>query len=156
MASLLNTFHISREAVARLATSPVVSVTRGVPLRTVLELMRDQKLGAVTVCDRGQTVGIFTERDALRCLAEATDLETPIGDVASPGPVTVKKKDSLAEAISRMSYRGYRHLPLVDEDGQVVGMVDAINIIQWLVEHFPRAVYTLPPTPDVLIEREGP
>lgn len=156
MASLLNTFNISRETVARLPTSPVISVTRMVPLRAVLELMRDQRLGAVTVCDRGKTVGIFTERDALRCLAEAVDLETPVGEVASPDPVTVEKTESLAEAISRMTYRGYRHLPLVDSDGQVVGMVDAINIIQWLVEHFPRAVYTLPPTPDVLKEREGP
>lgn len=156
MASLLNIFNVTEEKVARLATSPVIAVASSVPLRVVLELMRDQRIGAVTISDRGKTVGIFTERDAMRCLADGVSLEVPIESVASPHPLTVRKTDSVAEALARMSRHGYRHLPLVDEDDQVVGMLDAINIIQWLVEHFPRAVYTLPPTPGVLTDREGP
>ena len=55
-----------------------------------------------------------------------------------------------------MEEGGYRHLPVVDENGKAVGMLSVKRIIRYLVEHFPGAVYNLPPDPGaVQQEREG-
>jgi CBS domain-containing protein len=51
---------------------------------------------------------------------------------------------------------GYRHLPVVDEEGRPVGVLSVKQIMHYLVEHFPSTVYNLPPDPRVVPqEREG-
>lgn len=148
--------NLSVETVARLETAPAVSVTPDMALTRVLEVMRDYRVNAVTLEESGRIVGIFTERDALRAMAAGEDGETPIRRLASPCPLVVTKREPIAYAISKMSANGYRHLPLADDDGRVIGMVDVMSIIGWLVDHFPQAVYNLPPTSETLREREGP
>jgi CBS domain containing-hemolysin-like protein len=52
--------------------------------------------------------------------------------------------------------RGYRHLPVVDDDGRPVGVLSIKDVVHYLVEYFPAKVYNLPPTPDALQPaREG-
>ncbi|GAB4138491.1 CBS domain-containing protein [Thermopirellula anaerolimosa] len=148
--------NLSVETVARLVTAPAVSVTPDMALNRVLEVMRDYRVSAVTLEDSGKTVGIFTERDALRAMASGEDGGEPIRRFASPCPLMVTKSEPISQAVSKMSANGYRHLPLADDDGRVVGMVDVMSIISWLVDHFPQAIYNLPPTSETLREREGP
>lgn len=148
--------NLSIETVARLVTAPAVSVTSDMTLRQVLGVMRDYRVSAVTLEDSGRIVGIFTERDALRAMAFGEDGDTPIRRLASPCPLMVTKGEPIAKAVAKMSANGYRHLPLADDDGRVIGMVDVMSIINWLVDHFPQAIYNLPPTSDSLREREGP
>ena len=62
-------------------------------------------------------------------------------------PVTLHKDDTVGKAIALMSAGGFRRLPLVDEDGKVTGLVKVSGILHYLVEHFPKVVYTLPPAP---------
>ena len=72
-------------------------------------------------------------------------------------PQTAYVEDSLDTAIMYMAKGGYRHIPIVNERNQPVGMVSIRNIISYLVEHFPQEVLTLPPTPDndAMQAREG-
>ncbi len=144
------------ESVSRLHPSPPWKVQ---PSQTVAEaaaLMRDKVVGCLLVCDQDQLVGIFTERDLLRrVLGQGQPLTTPIADCMTPAPVTVHPKDSIGTAIKRMQKGGYRHLPVV-VDGKPVGVLSVKRIIHYLVEHFPEAVYNLPPDPDAIQhEREG-
>ncbi len=148
--------NLTIETVARLATAPAVSVTAETPLESVLQVMRDYRVSAVTLEESGRLVGIFTERDSLRAMASGEDGKAPIHRFASPSPLVVTKCEPISGAIAKMSANGYRHLPLVDDDGRVIGMVDVMAIIHWLVDHFPQAVYNLPPTSETLLEREGP
>ena len=75
----------------------------------------------------------------------------------TPDPVTVGQSDSVETAIKRMSSNRYRRLPIVDTDGRPTGMLDVSGIIHWLVDHFPKAVYNLPPVAKVgTLQREGP
>jgi CBS domain-containing protein len=122
----------------------------------VFQLFRAQRTGAVMVCDGSKLVGVFTERDALRLMAEGADLSTPLRDVMSGSPATVSSDTTVGEAIRKMSEGGYRHLPIVDSANKPVGMVDVKGIVHYLVEHFPDAVYNLPPNPNRSpSEREG-
>ena len=55
-----------------------------------------------------------------------------------------------------MSRGGYRRLPIVNRDGAPTGVLSVRQILRYLVEHFPTAIYTLPPTPDEATkDREG-
>jgi len=127
------------------------------PTRAVLEMLRDLGRGAILVCREGILVGIFTERDALRVLASVGDMASPIAAFMTRNPVTVRESDSVETAISKMSSNGYRRLPIVDAEGRPSGILDVSGIIHWLVEHFPKAIYNLPPVTKVgMHQREGP
>ena len=125
-------------------------------IASVMQLMKMQRTGAVLICEQDRLAGIFTERDALRLMRERADLTRPVREVMSTNPVTVSPKSDVGEAIQRMSEGGYRHLPIVDEQGQASGIVAVRGLVHYLVEHFPATIYNLPPQPDSApARREG-
>lgn len=122
----------------------------------VMQLLRAQRTGAVLLCEESMLVGIMTERDALRLMAEGTDLTTRARDVMSRNPATIRADSTVGEAIRVMSEGGYRHLPIVDANGRPQGVVAVHGIVHYLVDHFPQTVYNLPPDPKASQrEREG-
>ncbi len=126
-------------------------------IRTVLELLRDRKRGAVLICSAdGQLAGIWTERDAMRVLSSDTSLDAAIELVMVREPVTLCSTDTVGQAISLMASGGYRRLPIVDQKGRPTGVLNVSGILHYLVQHFPEAIYTLPPQPHPSTrEREG-
>jgi CBS domain-containing protein len=127
------------------------------PVRRVLELLAELGRGAALVCRQGRLVGIFTERDALGILAGNGDLDAPVERFMARDPVTLRPSDTVGSAIARMSVHGYRRLPIVDAEGRPTGLLDVAGVVHWLVEHFPAAVYNLPPVANPITrEREGP
>jgi CBS domain-containing protein len=130
------------------------------PTQTVGEavrLMREERVGCILVCQDDRIKGIFTERDLMRrVLADGKPLTVPVADCMTPHPVVVHPKDSIAAAIRRMEEGGYRHLPVVNDVGRPLGVLSVKQIVHYLVEHFPAAIYNLPPDPGVVPqEREG-
>jgi CBS domain-containing protein len=126
-------------------------------IRAVIELLRDEKQGAVLICSAaGTLIGIWTERDAMRVLSGNVELDLPIEQVMIRDPVALSAGDTVARAISQMASGGYRRLPIVDEQGRPTGVLNVAGIVHYLVEHFPKVVYTLPPQPHQSTqEREG-
>jgi CBS domain-containing protein len=117
----------------------------------------DEHHGGVLVCHQGMLVGIFTERDALRALAQATPRDTPIGHLMTVSPVTAHRSTSLASAVRKMAVGGYRRLPVLDERGRPCGVVTTSGLVHYLVEQFARGIYNLPPQQTGAVpEREGP
>jgi len=105
------------------------------------ERMRQASHGSVFVCQDDLLVGIFTERDLLRCIGGSQDLSMPLADVMSADPQTLTTGDSLLDAVRLMDEGGYRRLPIVDSEGTPVGIVDVKTVVHFLVEHFPAAIY---------------
>lgn len=135
-----------------------VAVTSDTLIATAIELMQAEKAAAILVCDDDRLVGVFTERDVLRLLAERADLDRPITDVMSGTPATVTDDATVGEAIARMAEGGYRHLPIVSSirPSEATGMVDVRGVMRYLVEHFPSTIYNLPPpSTGTAAEREG-
>ena len=89
-------------------------------------LMRDQKTGALMVCDRKRLVGMFTERDALfRVTAEQVDPKTTVlADVMTADPQTIGSDKPLGHALHMMYEGGFRYVPVI-ENGHPIGMVSA-------------------------------
>ena len=122
----------------------------------VLRLLKKHNSGSVLICQNDVLVGIFTERDALRLMADGTDLDTPMERVMVRDPATLSASDSIGTAIRKMSSGGYRRMPIVDETGKPLGVVRVSGILHYIVAHFPKVVYNLPPTPHYTPqEREG-
>ena len=89
-----------------------------------IRLMAERNVSSVLVCEEGQLLGIFTERDAVRrVLALGRDPnQTKLADVMTREPDTIRPQDSIDEAIRRMDEFGYRHLPVVEGD-EVLGVL---------------------------------
>lgn len=107
--------------------------------------MRAHSHGSAMVCRAGKLIGIFTERDLLKLLAEGKPLEQPLSSVMTARPRTVTLDDALMTVIQLMDEGGYRRLPVVDSSGSPVGIVDVKSVVHFLVEHFPKAVYNQAP-----------
>ena len=145
------------ESVARLQPTAPLCLLPDQPVADAVVLMRQHRVGCVLVCQDGELVGIFTERDLLRrVLAAGESLDLPLRRCMTREPVVVQPGESIGAAIRRMEEGGYRHLPVVDAAGRPLGVLSAKSIVHYLVEHFPSTIYCLPPDPNVFpSEREG-
>lgn len=139
--------HLETETVEHCYPAAPLCVAPGDSVRSVLRLLRNARTGAAMVCTEGRPVGIFTERDALRLLAANANLDHSVSEAMVCNPVTLRHTDTVGHAIGLMSAGGFRRLPIVNDQGQVQGMLKVSGILHYLVEHFPKVVYTLPPEP---------
>jgi CBS domain-containing protein len=86
------------------------------------------KIGALPVVERGFVLGIVTVTDVLaaevqEAMAPSRRRPATASDVMTPGPFTGRPGESLLDAAKRMSMHGIRHLPIVDDDGHVIGIL---------------------------------
>lgn len=96
-------------------------------------LMRQHKVSTVTIGVGGALLGIFTDKD-LRNRVVAADMATtePIASVMTANPRTLPASASLAEAVALMAAGGFRHVPLVNASGHLVGMLSATDVMAHL------------------------
>jgi len=84
--------------------------------------MDRRRIGAVLVVEEGRLLGIFTGRDAVRCLAQRRAPDTPVREAMTPSPVCAEPHHRSMDALRLLHDGGFRHLPVV-EGGRVVGIV---------------------------------
>ena len=98
-----------------------------------VKVMNEQGTSSVIVVDDyGRPLGIFTERDLVRVVAEGVSLESEVGEVMTPNPVTVRIDDPLSLALSKMVEHRIRNLPVVDSEGRLAGLVTARDVTEVL------------------------
>ncbi|MEK6237398.1 MAG: CBS domain-containing protein [Planctomycetales bacterium] len=149
--------NLHSDVVSDAALEEPISVAPETTLREVLLLMKDQEQGSLLICRDAELIGIFTERDALRIMAKSDSFDDPVEDHMHSPVMTVQSDDVMATVITRMASGGVRRLPVLDENRRPLGVLKASGVLNYLVEHFPQAVYNLPPDPDsVPQDREGP
>ena len=108
---------------AELMTHVDVTAESGDSQRRVGELMRDQNVGSVVVCDNGRPVGVITDRDlALAVVADQVDAADVAGEHASRPLVTGEVQMDIEEAVALMIQHHIRRLPVTDGE-ELVGIV---------------------------------
>ena len=114
---------ISGQELARLPSDSTV--------REAARYMVERGVGSVLVMDDAGLRGIFTERDALKIfVATRRNADhTRLADVMTEAPQTLAPDTSPEEAAARMAAGKFRHLPVVDGDGQVLGVVSQRDLI---------------------------
>ena len=96
-------------------------------------MMMDKDVGAVAVIDEhGIVAGMFTERDILAkfALSGRDAKSTPVRELMSPMVEMATGETTAAEAFKVMLERHYRHLPVVDDHGKVLGILSIRNILE--------------------------
>ncbi len=104
----------------------VLSFETTTPLKDAINEMAERNYGACLVTSKGTLVGIFTERDILRKVVagKGVDLaKAKLKDVMSTELKTAKEKDMVADCLRRMSQGRFRHMPVVDDKGKILGML---------------------------------
>jgi len=138
----------------------VTTIDSGSSIQEAANLMIKNNIGYVIVTRDNKLRGIFGERDILLNFLN-TDLgswdDLIVDDHMKGNPKTLQSDDLLDTAIFFMASGGYRHIPIVDDRHQPIGMVSVLDIMTYLVEHFPQEILTLPPRPirDAMKAREG-
>lgn len=117
----------------------LVTVEPGDSARLAVLRMLEEDVGSVAVCEGGNLVGIFTERDVLRLAGDGAALdEIRVADVMTTEVTTVSPDVSVTDAAALMGERRIRHLPVV-EDGRLLGMIGIRDVLSSLVERLWQA-----------------
>ena len=96
-------------------------------------------VGAVVVKDFGRLIGILSERDLLRAMAARVHTsEARVRQWMTPDPITTTLDTDVAEAARIMLEKGFRHLPVVEDD-QAVGIVSIRDVMRWTVQETVQA-----------------
>ncbi len=113
----------------------VISVT---PDRTVAEAARvlaSRRIGAVLVMEGERIAGVLSERDIVRGLGtEGTRiLDWPVSRLMTRDVITARPDDRLVELMALMTERRFRHLPVLDEQGRLLGIVSIGDIVKYRI-----------------------
>ncbi len=124
------------------ARKPPISISRHVTVMVAIRLMADRHVGALLVLDDGRPAGIFTERDLMiKVVLESRDPgRTSIGEVMSSPVVPIREQAKLDEAVRLMLRRHIRHLPLVDGEGRVQGMLSMRHLVRDEIDELKHSV----------------
>lgn len=98
-------------------------------------ILSERRIGAMPVLQEGRLVGIFSERDLLYCVARegATALFRRVSEVMTAPAITVEPDTGVIEALSLMTRRRIRHLP-VERAGETVGFVSIGDLVKYRLE----------------------
>jgi CBS domain-containing protein len=129
------------------------TIAAGAALSEALDAMRAGGGEAVMVCDGNRLSGILTERDVLRrVFGLEVDPGRPVEEFMTAEPDTLRPDATLLEAMQKMEAGGYRNLPLVDDQGNLVGLLRQQDLLEYVAEAFPQEILNLPPRPHQLME----
>jgi CBS domain-containing protein len=138
------------EPISSLKLGPAITVPLDSTLNQTVEVMQTRHLGCVLVVDKnGILKGIFTERDLLNKIAgRKLDWNAiRVSEFMTADPETLQRGDGIAWALNLMSIGGYRHVPLIDDEGHPTGVVSMKDIVEFIVDLFPDEILNLPPDP---------
>jgi citrate synthase len=116
--------------VGSLMSTPPITAAADETLSEAAARMGERQVGAVVVTEGDRPVGILTERDLVRIVAQGADATaTTVGDWMTRDPDTVGPDEPVSKAFHALSERGYRHFPVV-EDGKLVGVVSIRDLLR--------------------------
>jgi CBS domain-containing protein len=138
-----------REPLRALPVRPPLVLRASDSVTDAMRLMQREHRGCVLITEDGSEasvlLGIFTERDVLLRIVDRgkNPATLPLEAVMTSDPESLPANGTIAHALNKMSVGGFRHVPVVDEHHHPVFVVSVSDIVEFLVEAFPREVLTL-------------
>jgi len=102
----------------------VVTAKDTISIEAAVRILHRKHIGSVVITDNEEKcIGIFTERDAIRTIAQKIPLDTPLKQVMTREVHTIKESASFKEAKMLIVSHGIRHVPVIDRKGKLVGLL---------------------------------
>ncbi len=122
----------------------VISIAPNRPVFDALVILAEYKIGALAVIENGKLVGIFSERDYARevILQGRSSKTTQISEVMTAKVITGNPHDLTESAMSIMSEKNIRHLPVVDGD-KLIGMLSLGDLVKETIAYQQRLIKEL-------------
>ena len=118
-----------RRQCREIMTRNVKTANRNTTLQEVGALMRDGDMGAVPIVEDGKLVGIVTDRDiVVRAIADGKDHAAPIGEMMTAEVFAARENDFVFEAIRLMGDKQVRRVPIVNDAGELAGIIAMADI----------------------------
>lgn len=113
----------------------VITIAGHATVREAVAVLAEKRIGALPVLADGSVAGVFSERDVIYCLAKegAAALDRSVRDVMTKPAVTVSPGDPVMGALSLMTKRRIRHLPVVDSE-RMAGFVSIGDLVKYRVD----------------------
>lgn len=113
-----------------ISRSPV-TIEKGTSTLDAVKTMASLNMGSVIITDHGNVVGIITERDIIRALANGVSINEPVEKLGTVGNlITVTEEDSIYVAAEKMSKHNIRHLIVLDTEGKFKGVISMRDMIR--------------------------
>jgi len=124
---------MSVRTLADLIRGPALSIDIAEGVDKALQVMGEKRISCVLVRSAGQMVGIVTEKDVVRSYTGVNSGRLlGLGDIMTPSPMTVPASMEHLEAYRLMVERRFRHLPVHDDDGEIIGIVTESDYVRTL------------------------
>jgi len=119
--------------VLKIANRDAATVEQGASLSDVVARMAKDDVGAVTLIDDGRPIGIFTRRDVVRLVDEGTPMDASASGLMSSPVEVLQQGTEVSEALEQMTREHIHHLPVVDANGRIVGVIDTATALKRMV-----------------------
>jgi CBS domain-containing protein len=115
--------------------SDIYSLPSDASVYSAIEMMAERRVGALLVVDDGHLVGVISERDYARkvILNGRASKDTFIREIMTPSPITIQCDTSVEEAMRIMTDNRIRHLPVINSEGKVAGVLSLGDLVNWIV-----------------------
>jgi len=108
----------------------VVTTDPKTSIKAAIETLYKKHIGSLLITDNDQKcIGIFTERDVIRVVAQVVNLDTPIEKAMTSNVTTIGEEASLEEARRLIVEHAVRHLPVVNSQGELVGLLSVRKLL---------------------------
>lgn len=110
-------------------TAPALTASEDATVSEIAQLLSAHRADAMAVVDQcNLLVGIVTAKDVAKCIARGWSPNEPVSRIMTPHPQSLKPQDAPAKAVKIMKGGGFRHCPIVESDGAVLGVVDCLML----------------------------
>jgi MHS family proline/betaine transporter-like MFS transporter len=109
-----------------------ITISGEATIHDVVKIMAEQNIGFLVVVENGRMVGVLSERDVVRSLAERGNLSVKVSDICKRDIIMLQADATLEEAAEKMGKHGIRHIVVVNKSGELVGVVSVRDLIQEL------------------------
>ena len=116
--------------VKHMMLTKVITVNPSITVKETIKTLYEKHIGCVVVIDKNNKVaGIFTERDAIRLVAENVSLDQSLDNVMTKNVITLQENSSINEVRNIISVHKVRHLPVVNQQGKLTGLLSVRGLL---------------------------
>ena len=127
---------LAEQDVMSIQHAPFATISHEQSVEEGVRQLAEMNVGCLLVVDDGKLVGVFSDRDVLdKASLEYDDVkDKPVSEVMTPNPVYVYETDAAASALCVMAVNRHRHVPILDLNENVVGIIGPYRVTSFLME----------------------